>query len=1130
MPPEITRSLNTSESMLPFDHDDLVDNFDPRYLERGAQYQRQQRVKNIGLGRNNHVITSFVAGSRRKQYKTHIIIHGDTFDEPEIVGNCTCPIGFNCKHVAATLLEALAHKRDIPPKQPIPRAATGKKTATPVDDWLRQLEQALNPPAPDRYAPQINQRLLYVLQLHDDNRASVLEVDLQVVRALKAGGYGKASPYNLSSLRYNPAPGYFLPMDEDIAKRLLGEKLLTGISSGAYQLKGSNGFNLLRDMLASNRCHWQNKDQPPLALGEPRPAQLTWHTDDHGNQRPELQITPAAARFLPVSPPWYLDLNTHQCGPLQLDLPAKVVETLLAAPTIAAEDARHIRKQLNALPKTVPLPQAIKIEKGKAIDPAPVLHLAQNVFNVAYSRWEPPEKITLPNARLSFDYNGARIAATDPDDSVRQQREGVLITTKRRRAKEKAAIKQLESFDFATVSELFMSNDNIESGSCFLPVGDVDEEPDRWLDFMLRGLPQLRTAGWRIDVDEDFPYLLAEIDDWYMDLDDQPDNRWFDLELGIEVAGEKVNLLPLLVDLIQQSPNTFNSQSLAQLPDDHTFVTRMADNRLLPLPAARVRHILAVLLELYDGNSLDEDGRVRLPELRAIDLVELASATGAADLRWMGGERLKSLSKRLQDFKGIAKIKPPKGFKAKLRNYQRDGLNWLQFLREYNFGGILADDMGLGKTVQALAHLAHEKAAGRSDRPSLVIAPTSLMVNWRQEAAQFAPNLKVLTLHGPERKNDFDRIADHDLLLTTYPLLPRDKDALLNHSYHLLILDEAQNIKNPKSKATLMVHQIDARHRLCLTGTPMENNLGELWSIMHFLMPGLLGDEQQFRRLFRTPIEKHGDGERQSRLAKRVMPFMLRRTKEAVATELPPKTEIARTVVLEGSQRDLYETIRVSMEEKVRRAIQNKGLDRSRIVILDALLKLRQVCCDPRLLKIDAAKKVKHSAKLQTLTEMLPELAEEGRRILLFSQFTTMLGLIEQELATLKLPYVKLTGQTRDRATPINRFQNGEVPLFLISLKAGGTGLNLTAADTVIHYDPWWNPAVEQQATDRAYRIGQDKPVFVYKLISEGTVEERIAEMQTRKRALAEGLFNENGKSGGALRSEDLADLFKPLA
>jgi SNF2 family DNA or RNA helicase len=311
----------------------------------------------------------------------------------------------------------------------------------------------------------------------------------------------------------------------------------------------------------------------------------------------------------------------------------------------------------------------------------------------------------------------------------------------------------------------------------------------------------------------------------------------------------------------------------------------------------------------------------------------------------------------------------------------------------------------------------------------------------------------------------------------------------------------------------------------------MENNLGEIWRLFHFLMPGFLGSQKRFTELFRKPIEKQGDPEAMFQLRARVTPFMLRRTKALVADELPPKVETIMRVELSGKQADLYETIRLGMEKTVREALDSKGLAKSQITILDALLKLRQVCCDPHLVKLTAAKKVTTSAKLEQLMEMLPEMLAEGRRILLFSQFTTMLSLIEDELVKRKIKWVKLTGQSQKRDELIDQFTSGEVPLFLISLKAGGTGLNLPQADTVIHYDPWWNPAVENQATDRAHRIGQTKSVWVVKLVAQGTIEERILALQERKAALAESMYSGSvGRKQPLFSESDLQELLKPLS
>jgi SNF2 family DNA or RNA helicase len=530
-----------------------------------------------------------------------------------------------------------------------------------------------------------------------------------------------------------------------------------------------------------------------------------------------------------------------------------------------------------------------------------------------------------------------------------------------------------------------------------------------------------------------------------------------------------------------------------------------------------------VLIDLFEGLG---DGALRVSRLDA-GRFEALSDTG----RWQfdGDDSLRQLAQRLRGEGGVGEAPIPQGLNAELRAYQHQGLSWMQFLRAHDLSGVLADDMGLGKTVQTLAHVLAEKEAGRLDRPALVVLPTSLVHNWCEEARRFAPGLRVLSLHGSQRKDRFEQIMEHDLVLTTYALLWRDHAALAQHSYHLLILDEAQFVKNANTKSATVIRALQARHRLCLTGTPLENHLGELWSLFDFLLPGFLGTQKDFAKRWRTPIEKGGDTVRRDLLARRIRPFMLRRRKDEVAKELPAKTTIIRSVELEGAQRDLYETVRAAMQEKVREAIAEQGLGRSHIVVLDALLKLRQVCCDPRLVKLAKANTIKESAKLEMLLSMLPDLIEEGRRVLLFSQFTGMLTLIAAAVEKAGIPYVALTGDTIDRATPVRRFQEGEVPLFLISLKAGGVGLNLTAADTVIHYDPWWNPAAENQATDRAHRMGQDKPVFVYKLIVAGSIEEKIVLLQEKKAALAEGILSEDAAVAVKFSADDLDALFAPM-
>jgi len=420
-----------------------------------------------------------------------------------------------------------------------------------------------------------------------------------------------------------------------------------------------------------------------------------------------------------------------------------------------------------------------------------------------------------------------------------------------------------------------------------------------------------------------------------------------------------------------------------------------------------------------------------------------------------------------------------------------------------------------------------EKESGRMDRPSLVVVPKSLVGNWQRELARFAPALRVVPYTGPRRSERLAELARADVVITTYPTLVKDSAELAEREFHYVILDEAQAIKNKKSLAHGAARALAARRRLCLSGTPVENHLGELWSLFDFLMPGFLGDEERFRLKYRNPIERGRSQGALESLRHVVRPFVLRRMKEHVARELPPKTQIVRPVELDGSQRELYESIRVAAHGEVRKMIRKKGVAGSTIQILDALMKLRQVCCDPALVSTPAAADVLGSAKRELFFELLTAQLEQGRRVLVFSQFTRMLALLGRGLEERGLDYAELTGKTVDRQRAIDRFQSGVVNVFLISLKAGGTGLNLTSADTVIHYDPWWNAAAQSQATDRAHRIGQTKPVFVYDLIVSGSVEERMLRLQHKKSELSRNLLS--GGVSPSFSEDELEDLFAPL-
>jgi non-specific serine/threonine protein kinase len=773
-------------------------------------------------------------------------------------------------------------------------------------------------------------------------------------------------------------------------------------------------------------------------------------------------------------------------------------------------------------PLIVPSPESIE-QLVQDVQPTPVLSLGSLVRVHFDARKGRMQEQTQHRAALAFDYQGHLASGKQAKDLLIKQSPTLSLRIVRNLNGELQLRKRLEQTGLQVA--LRQSEALPESA------GEAYEQANEaaWLEFVREHLPVLRAEGWQIRMQPDFQFNLAAIDDWYAEVEEDPEQNWFDLELGVEIEGQRISLLPILLQAIRQKPWLLNGEALNKRDDDEVLLVSLPHNhKRVALPFARLKPLLATLGELFFREPGESSQRLRLSRLDAARLNHLQEGPA---LSWQGGSQLRGFAQRLQQLDSTI-AQAPAGLQAELRPYQLQGLAWMQGLAELDIGGLLADDMGLGKTLQTLGHILCEYNAGRLQQPALIVMPTSLIPNWQDEAARFTPQLKVLALHGPKRRALFKQIDQHQIILTTYALLPRDLKALSAHNYRLLILDEAQNIKNPRSKAAVAAGQLQAGQRLCLTGTPLENHLGELWSLFNFLMPGWLGDSKSFTRDYRTPIEKNANLQRLTHLTGRIKPFVLRRTKEQVASELPPKTEITHWVELSAAQRDRYETLRLAMDQKVRAEIARQGLARSQIVILEALLRLRQACCDLRLLgdEGDSSLSSADSGKLSELLEMLEELFAEGRRVLLFSQFTSMLALIEAELQARHIPYDKLTGRTQDRRTPVQQFQAGELPIFLISLKAGGAGLNLTAADTVIHFDPWWNPAAEAQASDRAYRIGQDKPVFVYKLIARGSVEEKIQQLQQAKANLARGVLAGGSQTQLQLSEDDLQALFAPLS
>lgn len=1082
-----------------FTEDDVADWFATREINKAKPYV--DLVRDLVFHGNQ--LSAVVPGSAPQPYVVQAYLSQSQSGETMVVSRCSCPVGRQCKHVIAVLLRAIQDRNPT------------ERVSHSVLSWVDDLRRTSLAVAKKKARPaSARQQLFYILKWTPDKRQFGIEI--------RKGKYPESAEEWWKVDRALLTPPQFVNEEDLGILRLIWADRGQETRLRAFALGPAHGAEILQRMAASHRLYPEDDLGLPLATGATRPASIGWQVDSMGFQHPYLKPEPSAELVIAVDPPWYVDLAEGETGPLEVAGNPDVVNRLFSLPPLSAKEAALVAEALSELAPDLPLPGNDAGARLRLVD-APLIPILQleTLHTHGHRAWRGyPQNFgggEFDVARVIFRYGDADIRPDQRSEFVTLP-EGETVRLKRRPEAEEKALAALAESGLQKIPSHTLHTFGSPPEGIY---GLADES--RWLPFMQEGAQRLKEAGWQIEFPEDFRHHVIEVDSWDAELYES-DNGWFNLDMGILVEGERLPLAPLLAELFRSDPRWLEAKELERIPDDEGIDLYTARGKRLRVPAGRLKPLAATLIDLFDGFTGGDV--LRLSRFDAPRLAELSDVS-----RWQfrGQSDIMALAERLLAAQGISDIEPPQGFRLDLRPYQREGLAWLQFLRANDLSGILADDMGLGKTAQTLAHLLLEKEAGRLDKPALVILPTSLIFNWKNEAARFAPDLKVLSLHGPERKSRFAEIAEHDVVLTTYPLLWRDAEDLMQHSYHLLILDEAQTVKNAQSQSAEAVRKMDARHRLCLTGTPLENHLGELWSQFDFLLPGFLGTSKQFNRHWRTPIEKQGDVARRNLLARRIRPFILRRKKEDVATELPPKTVIVRSVELEGAQRDLYETVRAAMDAKVRDEIARMGFARSQIVILDALLKLRQVCCDPRLVKSGSARKVPERAKLDLLMAMLPELVDEGRRILVFSQFTSMLALIEHALDKAGLPYVTLTGDTTDRETPIRRFQDGEVPIFLISLKAGGVGLNLTAADTVIHYDPWWNPAVENQATDRAHRLGQDKPVFVYKLIVSGSIEEKILALQERKAELAAGILSEDHQVDVKFGSDDLAALFEPL-
>ncbi len=1139
--------------------------FGLRSVQRGQALFKAGAVVRFKFYQSTNQLKAHVQGTQATPYAVTVML--DEHDEPfECL--CSCPVGFNCKHAVATLVTHRSRTRRVPTltelaltELALTELEPGRKTAPDASNYSSEIEARLwweqwhSTQEETKHVPfsrnawdRPRARIYSLKPLKQSGNWS-FGVSLTLLDAPRTatGQFNKGRRADTDHT-YTDYTLHLTSMDKDIhalgSARLQADQGRYTRDMARYELTGHFGQVLLELTIKTGRCFLETDRHQPLVMGVSRTLSVDWHQTSDGDHR----LVPALTGLehcwvVDAEQPWWIDPISVTAGPIDTQLTGAQLALLLEAPAMQDAQLQELSEwQMNAQANaqiTAETDEPINMQSrvGRntnvalllpsppieprrliSVPPSPVLLLHSPSNDPHVDSWEIALMMRYDSALVPCEIAvGTAITPTvdEQGNSVRIRRHYELETFLFHEAMERArgmlphwhtesdqllpiflANADTPAARFSTYARLVKNRDELERDNWELVVlPPVHVDPLRPSSF--QGLVERAADG---------------------------SPGWFDLSLDIELDGERYDLMQLVATYIERGGG------------DEPLFAETTHGRFMQIEASLVRPVAEVLHEL--GASANQDGKVRLSRTRALALQNLDEAISDEGFNtiWRGTSDPFKFAKRLQelgnvDTKTFDQTALPRGLKATLRPYQRAGLGWLNALASNNVCGILADDMGLGKTLQALAHILWLRQSRRLKGPVLIVVPTSLLLNWAREAMKFTPRLKVRIWHGQERhENPLDEIdPPAHLIITSYGLALRDNELLANHGFDMLVLDEAQQIRNPLAKTTRAIKSLPIERRLCLSGTPLENHLGELWSQFDFLMPDLLGDAVRFNKHYRIPIEKHGDTQRQQRLATAVKPFLLRRRKEDVASDLPPKTEMLREVHLGTAQAKLYESIRASMQKRVRKALQSKGLAQSHVTVLDALLKLRQCCCHPELVKLDSAKRVADSAKTTLVLDMIDELIAEGRRILVFSSFTSMLDILERELKARDHHWVKLTGRTRKRDAVIDAFQRGNVPLFLISLKAGGTGLNLTAADTVIHYDPWWNPAAEAQASARAHRIGQNKPVFVYKLVAADTVEQRIVLMQQRKQELADAMIESGeGASLTSLSVEETLALFDP--
>jgi superfamily II DNA or RNA helicase len=1074
-------------------------------LSHGVGQLTKQRGRSYFLGgavrlmeADGSRVTATVQGSL--QYEVEIFV-AETF----LDASCTCPFyerDFEtCKHIWATALaaEQRGYLRDsldfdgaevfeavtelIPPRAK-QRAVTVKKPSAP--SWQQQLQPVLTAMNAEenrsRYASRPERELVYLIDVHDTLTYERLTVQIAQHDRKMNGAWGKLKTKKLGIFEVNHLPD---PADRRILAILLGARqgVVYGYSS-YYQDSMSPNFVIpppswdvvLPLMCATGRCFLQasliSDQHPPVQWDDGDPWELcikVTHENSAGSyvvegalRRGESEIELAKPVLLLAGGLVFCDgrvarLEDHGCfGWISL-LRAK------GSLSIPKEEGDAFLTEMLRFSRqpVLDLPEELKFQ---AVTPRPTPSLI--IKPAERHPWNRPHLL----GKLLFEYEGETIPTDSPGGGIYQKNRRRLIR---------------RDLDFENAAEKRLLQLGFQSGY---------STQDSDVAFLPEQLPKvvraLTNEGWHVEAEGKLYRTSGALS-----LEITSGVDWFDLEGDAQFGDTRV-ALPRLLRAIKQGEQT----------------VRLDDGTLGIIPEEWMKKYgLLAGLATGEGQHL----RFTRPQAGLLDALLASEPAVRADAVF------EQVRQELRNFVGVRSAEPPAEFTGRLRGYQSEGLGWLYFLQRFRFGGCLADDMGLGKTIQVLALLQSRRDLRAQDRdkthrPSLVIVPRSLVFHWKKEALQFAPKLRILDHTGGGRLKPGDHFDAYDVVLTTYGTLRRDALQFKDLHFDYCILDEAQAIKNAGTLSAKAARLLSADHRLAMSGTPVENHLGELWSLFEFLNPGMLGSASVFGRAGRNP-----DTATRSILARALRPFILRRTKGEVARELPSKTEQTIYCHLEPRDRKLYNELRDYYRSRLLKNVGSDGMNQLKFQVLEALLRLRQAACHPGL--IDKKKTLEPSAKIDTLLAQLEQVLEEGHKALVFSQFTSLLAIVRARLDKTGIPYTYLDGRTRDREARVEQFQNdANVKLFLISLKAGGLGLNLHAAEYVYLLDPWWNPAVETQAIDRAHRIGQMRQVFAYRLIARDTVEEKVLELQQTKRDLADAIITADNSLLHNLTREDL--------